>query len=273
MIVFPNAKINLGLSVVRKREDGYHDLETIFYPIALKDILEIMPRDDKEVKLNISGIESACEVKDNLVVKAYNKVKEKFDIPGIDIYLHKIIPSGAGMGGGSSDASFMIKGLIKLFDLNISEDECEKISGTLGADCPFFIKNHPVFAEGTGDVFSPVRVSLKGYKIVVIKPSVSVPTKDAFGGIKPRNPEMQVKNIVENYPVNNWREMLVNDFEDTVFRKYPEIRNIKEKLYSMGAVYCSMSGSGSSVYALFKEIPDLENHFDGCFKWSGDCEI
>ncbi len=272
MIRFPNAKINLGLSVVRKREDGYHDLETVFYPVGLKDALEVVPNEEGACRLFISGIQVADDPEKNLVVKAYRKLQERYGIPGVDIYLYKHIPFGAGLGGGSSDASFMLLMLKDLFSLPVSEDEIEEIAASLGADCPFFCRNIPVFAAGTGNLFTPVTVSLKGYRMVIVKPATGVSTKEAFGEIKPVHPEISVREIVKR-PIEAWKELLKNDFEETVFPLHPEIAAIKEKLYESGAVYASMSGSGSSVFGIFKEEVSLLNCFPDCFVWQGECEI
>ncbi len=267
MITFPNAKINLGLSVVKKREDGYHDLETVFYPVSLCDILEFIPNDSGKCILFSHGNEVECKDEDNLVVKAYNKIKALYDIPGMDIHMKKIIPSGAGLGGGSSDATFTIRALNDICELNIPVEEQMRISSELGADCPFFCINRPVYAEGTGNVFSEIICDLSGYKFVIIKPDVFVSTKDAFSNIVPCHPEKSVKEIVENYPVEQWKDLLSNDFEKTVFSKFPEIGEIKRKLYDLGAVYSSMSGSGSSVFGIFREIDDsLENEINENFK-------
>lgn len=272
MIKFPNAKINLGLSVVAKRNDGYHDLETIFYPVGIKDALEVVPNDNNTCNLHISGIQVDGNPESNLVVKAYRLLQERFQLPGVDIYLHKQIPFGAGMGGGSADAAFMIQMLRDLFSLPLSDEEVEHTAARLGADCPFFCRNVPVYAEGTGNIFSPVSVSLKGYRLVVVKPPKGVSTKDAFGKIVPQQPLLSVKEIVGR-PVEEWRGLLRNDFETTVFPLYPEIKAIKDRLYESGAIYASMSGSGSSVFGIFREEPSLGDAFPGCFIWQGICEI
>ena len=272
MITFPNAKINLGLSVIAKRADGYHDLETVFYPIGIKDALEIIVREEPGCSLFITGIPVAGDQEDNLVVKAYRKLSERFNLPGINIYLHKHIPFGAGMGGGSADAAFMVKMLNDYFSLGLSPAEIENAAGELGADCPFFCRNTPVFAEGTGNLFSPVDFSLKGYFLVVVKPPVSVSTKDAFGGIQPSLPENHVREIVSTLPVTEWKKVLKNDFEVTVFKLYPELAQLKTQLYESGALYASMSGSGSALFGIFDQPTDLSARFAGCFVWEGACE-
>ena len=268
MITFPNAKINLGLNIVEKRPDGYHNLETIFYPINLQDALEVTRREnnDKEYTLHISGSSLEGEPEDNLVVKAYKLLKK--DYPGllpVDIHMYKHIPAGAGLGGGLSDAACMIKLLNDKFSLGLSTERMEEYAVKLGADCAFFIRNKPVFATGIGNLFEPVELSLKGYHIILIKPDIFVSTRDAFAEIKPVRPAVSLKEIVKQ-PMETWKNSMKNDFEDSVFKKFPEIAAIKDELYDLGAVYAAMSGSGSSVYGIFKApIENVEDKFCGCF--------
>jgi 4-diphosphocytidyl-2-C-methyl-D-erythritol kinase len=268
MITFPNAKINLGLNIIEKRPDGYHNLETIFYPINLQDALEVTRREnnDKEYTLHISGSPLEGEPEDNLVVKAYKLLKK--DYPGllpVDIHMYKHIPAGAGLGGGSSDAACMIKLLNDKFSLGLSTERMEEYAVKLGADCAFFIRNKPVFATGIGNLFEPVELSLKGYHIILIKPDIFVSTRDAFAEIKPVRPAVSLKEIVKQ-PIETWKSSMKNDFEDSVFKKFPEIAAIKDELYDLGAVYAAMSGSGSSVYGIFKApIENVEDKFCGCF--------
>lgn len=268
MITFPNAKINLGLNIVEKRPDGYHNLETIFYPINLQDALEVTRREnnDKEYTLHISGSPLEGEPEDNLVVKAYKLLKK--DYPGllpVDIHMYKHIPAGAGLGGGLSDAACMIKLLNDKFSLGLSTERMEEYAVKLGADCSFFIRNKPVFATGIGNLFEPVELSLKGYHIILIKPDIFVSTRDAFAEIKPVRPAVSLKEIVKQ-PMETWKNSMKNDFEDSVFKKFPEIAAIKDELYDLGAVYAAMSGSGSSVYGIFKApIENVEDKFCGCF--------
>lgn len=271
MIAFPNVKINLGLSITEKRPDGYHNLETVFYPVALEDALEINPCNDAATKFTLHqhGMEIAGNPEDNLVVKAYLLLDREFDLPPVEIHLFKHIPSGAGLGGGSSDAAFMLKLLNDQFNLHLTDHQLEGYAATLGADCAFFIKNQPTFAEGIGNIFSPVQLSLKDYQIMIIKPDVFVSTREAFSNIRPRRPEHSVKEVIKR-PVSEWRETLINDFEASVFPLHPVIGEIKEELYRQGAVYASMSGSGSSVFGLFAPdatLPEIDwgtNAF--CFK-------
>lgn len=262
MLVFPNAKINLGLNITEKRPDGYHNLETIFYPIPVEDALEVnvLNEGNEKFRLHQAGLEIAGAAENNLVVKAYKLLDEKFDLPPVDIHLYKHIPSGAGLGGGSADAAFMLKLLNERFSLALSDGELEEYAAKLGADCAFFISNRPTYAEGIGNIFSPVSLSLIGYQIWLVKPDIFVSTRDAFAQIKPHRPAMFLKEIVK-LPVEEWKGCMVNDFEESVFPQFPAIAEIKEEMYRQGAVYASMSGSGSSVYGLFKAdaaLPDVD---------------
>lgn len=274
MITFPNAKINLGLRITEKRTDGYHNLETIFYPVAFEDALEIQECPDpslctNKVNLHTSGIKVVGNLEDNLVVKAYRLLDMSFHLPPIEIFLHKHIPSGAGLGGGSSDAAFMLKLLNESFSLDLSDNQLESYAAKLGADCAFFIRNAPTFAEGIGNIFSPIGLSLKDYQIVIIKPDVFVSTREAFSQIRPCRPTHSLKDLIKQ-PVNEWKDLLVNDFESSVFPQHPIIGEIKDDLYQKGALYASMSGSGSSVYGLFSPeiiLPDFSFQSDTfCYK-------
>lgn len=268
MICFPNAKINLGLNIVSKREDGYHNLETVFYPIDLSDALEIVPSEsDKPYRFFQTGIEIKGDADDNLVIKALKLISEEKQIPPIDIHLLKKIPFGAGLGGGSSDAAFMLKLLNEKFSLGYSENELMRFAAKLGADCAFFIKNRPAFASGIGDKLEEIELDLSDYFFVLVKPDIFVPTKDAYSMILPAKPDISLKEIIKK-PVSEWKDLMKNDFEIPIFKKYPEIEAIKQNLYDMGAVYASMSGSGSSVFGFFKEKPDVENQFNNSFVWS-----
>lgn len=286
MITFPNAKINIGLNVVAKRSDGYHDIETVFYPVLLQDALEIKPMrpldpaqlrkrleagllvqpDDvfmpyrlfpkKEdipcCSLEMTGNEFPFKAADNLVVKAYLLLQQDFDLPSIDIKLHKHIPSGAGLGGGSSDCAFMISLLNRRFNLRMRDGMMERYAAKLGSDCAFFITNTPSLATGRGEILNPISLSLKGYTILLVKPDVFVSTAEAYASLTPKRPDIPLAEAIKR-PVAEWKDCVFNDFETTVFAKYPLLADIKQKLYSMGAVYASMSGSGSTVYGLFRE--------------------
>lgn len=262
MLTFPNAKINLGLNITEKRPDGYHNLETVFYPIPLEDALEIniLNAGNEKFRLHQAGMQIEGEAEKNLVVKAYKLLDEQFSLPPIDIHLFKQIPSGAGLGGGSADAAFMLKLLNEKFELSLSDDALEEYAARLGADCAFFIRNRPTYAEGIGNLFSPITLSLKGYQIWLVKPDIFVSTRDAFAQIKPHRPQVSLKKIIQ-LPIGQWKEQMVNDFEESVFPQFPAIGEIKEEMYRMGAVYASMSGSGSSVYGLFKAdaiLPEMD---------------
>ena len=267
MITYPNAKINLGLNITEKRPDGYHNLETVFYPINLQDALEVTRLEGNgDYALKVSGVPIEGEPDNNLVVKAYRLLKEDYpSLPSVDIHMFKHIPTGAGLGGGSSDAAFMLKLLNEKFKLNIGTEKLEEYAARLGADCAFFIRNKPVFATGIGNLFEPIELSLKGYYLVLVKPDIFVSTKDAFSHIVPKRPEQSLKDIIR-MPVETWKDVMKNDFEDSVFVKFPEIAAIKDKLYDMGAVYAAMSGSGSSVFGIFREqVEYVDEVFNGCF--------
>ncbi len=268
MICFPNAKINLGLNIISKRPDGYHNLETIFYPIGLKDALEIIPSDCKEsYRFFQTGIEIQGNADDNLVIKALKLISEEKEIPPIDVHLLKKIPFGAGLGGGSSDAAFMLKLLNDTFSLGYTVSQLENKAAKIGADCTFFIKNRPAFATGIGNMLEEIELDLSNYFFVLVKPDISVPTKDAYAMVSPKQSEISLKEIVKK-PVSKWKELMKNDFEPSVFKKYPEICRIKEQLYELGAIYASMSGSGSSVYGFFESKQELKESFPNCFVWT-----
>ena len=263
MICFPNAKINLGLNVINKRADGYHNIETIFYPIDLKDALEVLPsKYNKPYRLFSTGIDVCNNPENNLVIKALSLLNREKPDPNIDIHLLKTIPSGAGLGGGSSDAAFMLQLLNQTFSLGYTEKDLHHLALELGADCPFFLRNKPSFASGIGDQLEDIDLSLEDYFLVVVKPDIFVSTVEAYAEIVPKQPAKSLKEIIK-LPIGEWRNHMHNDFETSVFKKHPAIAAIKQNLYDNGAVYASMSGSGTSVYGFFKEKPTLSfpNHF------------
>lgn len=273
MITFPCAKINLGLNIVSKRPDGYHNLETVFYPIPLTDALEIKYMDEKfpsesPCDLKITGNDVDCNEEDNLVIKAYQLLAADFQLPRVHAHLVKRIPTQAGLGGGSSDAAYMIRLLDERFRLNIGIPEMERYAAKLGADCAFFITADPSYAEGIGDVLMPVDVpgaGLGGYYLAVVKPSVAVSTRDAYAAIVPKTPAKCCRDIVRQ-PIETWKDELVNDFEAPIFAIHPELAAIKQSLYDAGAVYAAMSGSGSALFGIFREQPTgLEKEFEGMF--------
>lgn len=267
MLCFPYAKINIGLNVIRKRPDGYHDIETVFYPIPLHDNLELR-RDDKETapySLHLAGNSVDCPPEENLIVRVFRSLQEEFALPSASIHLYKRIPSGAGLGGGSSDAAFMIKAVNEEFGLNLSEKEMENRIAPFGADCPFFVRCRPVYATGTGNIMSPLPLSLKGWVLVLVKPAVSVSTREAYAGLTPHESDYDLRAMMA-CPVEQWRGTVRNDFEESVFKLHPRIAAIKSTLYDMGAVYASMSGSGSTVFALFRHrMDEVSEVFDDCF--------
>ncbi len=266
---YPNAKINIGLNVTARRPDGYHNIETVFYPINLQDTLHLASSGTSDdYNFSAAGIELSGDTEDNLIIKALRLMRTEYNIPPLDISLHKQIPFGAGLGGGSSDAAFMLKALNELFELNASPEKLEELAAMIGADCPFFIRNEPVFAEGIGNIFTPVELSLKNYYIALIKPHIFISTPQAFAGISPQQPETSLKELIA-LPVEAWKNRIVNDFEASVFKKHPAIAAIKEELYRLGAIYASMSGSGSSVYGIFSEEPLYSPLFDDCFVVAG----
>lgn len=274
MILFPNAKINIGLYITSRRSDGYHNLDTLFYPLMWRDILEIVPAKGSETTLTVTGNSVACPPEKNLVMRAYRAMNDEVPLPPVDIFLHKIIPDGAGLGGGSSDAAFMLKGLNSMFNLSLPADRLADIAAGIGADCPFFIYNRPMFARGIGNEFTPAELDLSDYVVAVVKPIESVSTKEAYSGVVPSLPEYDLKESVLK-DVVMWRSRVSNDFEKSIFPEHNAIRAVKKKLYETGAIYASMSGSGAAVYGIFpKEDADrlaetLAFMFPGCSTYSG----
>lgn len=250
MVTFPNAKINLGLNVVGRRPDGYHNIESLFYPVVLSEILEVLPGD--EFLFETSGLYIDSVPEKNLAVKAYNLLKQKYDLPPVKIHLHKAIPIGAGLGGGSSDAAFMLKMLNQIYEIGVSVDQLSSYASELGADCPFFIENRPAFATGTGNQLTPIDIDLSSYHFILVKPPFGVSTANAYKAIKPYRQSVSIHEIIAE-PIETWKDYLINDFEKPVFKMFPEIASIKQKLYDLGAIYASMSGSGSAVFAFFKD--------------------
>ena len=266
MIVFPNYKINLGLNILNKRDDGYHELQSVFYPLPFSDILEIIPQKKSEEKktgisLSLSGLDIKTDQKNNLCTKAYHLIKNDFPgMPFVHMHLHKTIPPGAGLGGGSADGAFTLKLLNQQFNLGITTEKLMAYALQLGSDCPFFISNQAYIASGRGELIQTISLDLSAYKIVLVNPAINISTADAFSLITPGIPRKSIKEIIQQ-PVGLWKNELRNDFEETVFIKFPEIKMIKEQLYEYGAVYASMTGSGSTVYGLFKKEETLQLKF------------
>lgn len=249
MILFPNAKLNIGLNVTARRPDGFHNLESVFYPLPWSDALEILPSEETVFTSSGIGIPGAAE--SNLCLKAYELLRNDFELPPVKIHLHKNIPIGAGLGGGSADAAFTLRLLNELFELKLTVEELENYARKLGADCAFFVRNKPVFAHEKGDIFEPVNLDLTGYYCVVIYPDVHITTAEAYGKITPKQPEISLEETIAN-GIENWPERVGNDFETALFPTYPILPELKKMLYEKGALYASMTGSGSAVFGLFK---------------------
>lgn len=251
MLTFPNCKINLGLYITARRADGFHDLETVFYPVSLRDALEALPAKNGE-SMRLSGKVVAGDSKDNLVWKAYKMLQAQFPttIPALDIYLHKSIPMGAGLGGGSADGAFMLRLLNNQFNLGLTDEYLAELALDLGSDCPFFIYNTPQLASGRGEQMSPVAIDLSGFSMQLICPQVHVSTAQAFKMITPCPAPFNLKDLAQ-LPVKDWKNAITNDFEAPIFQQHPVLASIKQQLYTGGAVYASMSGSGSAIYGIF----------------------
>jgi len=271
MICFPNAKINIGLRILEKRPDGYHNIESVFYPVGWCDALEAIPMEGSgNIELHLSGIPVPGRTdEDNLCVKLYRLLSEKYKLPSLKVWLHKTIPIGAGLGGGSSDAAHFMKMLNSMCTLNLSVDEMKKYVSQLGSDCVFFIENKPVIASQRGEVTKPVNVDLTRYYIALVYPELQVSTPFAYSLVKPGLREDSLKNIVEKKEVSDWKTDVTNDFEESLFEKFPVIYEVKEKLYKVGAVYSAMTGSGSAVYGIFNKKVDAARLFPAYKTWSG----
>jgi 4-diphosphocytidyl-2-C-methyl-D-erythritol kinase len=255
MIVFPNAKINIGLNIIARRPDGYHDLETVFYPVKINDVLEVVEAD--KLSFESSGLDIPGRLEDNLCIKGYHLLKKDHDLPPVKIHLHKNIPIGAGLGGGSADAAFFIKLMNDKFELGLSLERMEDYARVLGADCAFFIRSKPVFAFEKGDELEPINLDLSAYKIVLVMPDEHVSTAEAYRGVKPAPVSESLYDLIKT-PLTTWRGHIKNDFEGHIFRDHPVIRGVKAELYEYGALYASMSGSGASVFGIFENIPNLQ---------------
>jgi 4-diphosphocytidyl-2-C-methyl-D-erythritol kinase len=273
MVLYPPAKINIGLSIVGKRQDGFHNIETVFYPIPLCDTLSVEAAGAGvtcQLDFSCDGIELPDNgAHNNLCCKAYRLLDADYHLPPVSIHLHKAIPVGAGLGGGSSDAAYTLLALNNLFQLKISDNELIRYASRLGSDCTFFLHTKPTFGTGKGDILEPISLSLEGYNILLVKPPVFVSTADAYSSVTPQKVQHHLPESLQA-PIEDWRHTVFNDFEVSVFKKFPEIGQIKEKVYSEGAVYASMSGSGSSVYGIFnKKTDSIVKLFPDCFVWSG----
>ncbi|HEY9535001.1 MAG TPA: 4-(cytidine 5'-diphospho)-2-C-methyl-D-erythritol kinase [Mucilaginibacter sp.] len=254
MITFPNAKINIGLNITERRPDGYHNLETIFYPIQIKDALEVI--EAGELSFESSGLDIPGRIEDNLCIKGYSLLKKDFDLPAVKIHLHKHIPIGAGLGGGSADAAFFIRLMNEKFKLGLTIDAQQNYARRLGADCSFFIANKPVYAFEIGDEFETIKLDLSGYAIVLVMPDIHISTSEAYSGVKPAPVKHSLYDLIYE-PIEDWKKLIKNDFEESIFRNHSAIRGVKAALYEAGAIYASMSGSGASVFGIFRQTPDL----------------
>ncbi len=270
MLDFPNGKINLGLNILEKRKDGFHDISTCFYPVAWKDLLEIVPSGSGKVRINITGAMIEAGREENLCVKAYRIMKKDFDIPGVNIHLHKRIPAGSGLGGGSSDAAFTIKLLDRMFNLFIDEEILSWYALKAGSDCPFFIFNKPMLASGRGEALNQIAIDLSGKFIVIVCPGFGISTTEAYRNVKPQVPDLSIHEIITRKPIEEWKECLHNDFEVYAFSQYPALDTVKKQLYDAGAIYASMTGSGSAIYGIFDFLPETIPHFPPEYViWSG----
>ncbi|HBE41094.1 MAG TPA: 4-(cytidine 5'-diphospho)-2-C-methyl-D-erythritol kinase [Bacteroidales bacterium] len=271
MIAFPGAKINIGLRVTGKRHDGFHDIETIFYPVGLCDALEFVVPQGRinEDELVVTGINIGSRPKENLVMRALKKMREKYEIPFLRIHLHKKIPAAAGLGGGSSDAASLIKAINKCFDLEIDTTTLRRIALEVGSDCPFFIDPLPSYATGRGEILKPIDYLPDGLRIVLLNPGIRISTRDAYNNCIPGKPVISLGELVKLHP-SEWREAVLNDFEQFVFRLYPEVEEIKKLLYSAGSLYSSMSGSGSTVYGIFDKKPEIPERIERYVIYEGE---
>ncbi len=271
MISFPNAKINIGLNIIEKRPDGFHNIQSVFYPVGLCDALEVIENTDSadSIVFTSSGIEIPGNAVDNLCVKAYHLISLDYELPKVKVHLHKYIPVGAGLGGGSSDAAFFIRTLNEKFEIGLAWGEMHHYARQLGSDCSFFISNRPAFAEGKGDEYESINIDLKDYYVALVYPNIHINTAKAYAGVKPVKAARSLEDDIQHLPINQWKDCIHNDFEDSVFPQFPEIKTIKEQLYGAGAFYASMSGSGSGVYGIFKNKTDLKESFKNCFMWEG----
>lgn len=272
MIVRPNAKINIGLNIISKEADGYHNIETVMVPFDLTDSLKLSENkklDAKKFELVIDGLPVDGSLDSNLVSRAYYLINADYTLPPVKATLSKKIPMGAGLGGGSADCAFMIKALNEMFQLNITIQQMQRYAAMLGSDCAFFIENKPIFSYGRGDKFAPINLDLSGYTIVIVKPTIHVNTKEAYQMTTPQPPQYQLLDLIKMQPTE-WKNTITNDFEKPIFAKYPQLQQIKDSLYSIGATYSAMSGSGSAIFGLFDSQPDISKiTFDNCFVWSG----
>ncbi len=270
MLCFPNAKINLGLNIIERRSDNFHNIATVFYPIPLSDILEIIHSENNlnKVELKITGMQISGDSERNLCVKAYYLLDKEFDLPPITIYLHKLVPMGAGFGGGSSNGAFTLTLLNQLFELGLADDQLVGYAEQLGSDCAFFIHNKPAFGTGKGNVLTDIQVDLSGKYLVLVKPDIFISTAEAYAGVNPVKLKHSIPELLK-HPITDWKQLVINDFEESIFLRHPEIKIIKNDLYKWGALYASMTGSGSAVFGIFDDEVKLKTLFQRMFYWGG----
>lgn len=270
MLCFPNAKINLGLNIIERRPDNFHNIATVFYPIPLSDILEIIHSENNlnKVELKITGMQISGDFVNNLCVKAYYLLDKEFDLPPVAIYLHKLVPMGAGFGGGSSNGAFTLTLLNQLFELGLSDDQLAGYAEQLGSDCAFFIHSKPAYGTGKGNVLKDIQMDLSGKYIVLVKPNVFISTSEAYADVKPVALTHSLPDLLKK-PITDWKHLVVNEFEVSIFSRHPEIKIIKDDLYKQGAIYASMTGSGSAVFGIFDDVVKLKTWFPGMFYWGG----
>ena len=270
MLTFPNAKINIGLNITEKRSDGFHNIESVFYPVEWCDALEIIPNQNTDATNAVfqsSGLAIPGNESSNLCLKAWNLLQDRINVPPM-IHLHKVIPMGAGLGGGSADGAFMLKMLNEVYELKLSNDELKDFARKLGSDCAFFIENRPVFCYNKGDEFEDFKLDLKGKFVVLVNPDIHISTAEAYSGVSPKKPEIALKTALSQ-PISEWKKIVKNDFEENLLLKYPTIAAVKATLYQAGAVYASMTGSGSTVYGIFEQESDLKSSFPNFAMWQG----
>lgn len=279
MLSFPNAKINLGLNIVDKRSDGFHNIESVFYPVGWCDALEIIRATN--FSFSSTGLEIPGNLKNNLIIKAFDLLDELITIQTkknngkknaksqIAIHLHKVLPMGAGIGGGSADGAFALKMINEIFELELNTEQLQDFASRLGSDCPFFIENTPKFCFEKGNKFEEIDLSLQGKYILLVNPQIHISTAEAYSGVLPKKPLISIQEILKS-PISEWKGVLLNDFEEKIIKNYPKIGQIKSHLYDLGASYASMTGSGSTVFGILsKEVEHIENHFEGCIIWQG----
>lgn len=266
MVAFPGCKINLGLHVLHKRSDGFHEIDTAFFPVPWTDVLEVLP--SNEFSFSFSGLTVNGSPEDNLCLRAYRLISRDYTFPPVQGHLHKVVPMGAGLGGGSADAAHTLRLLSSVASLDLPHEQLRAYSLQLGSDCSFFLMDGPARGRGRGEIIEPLQLTLKGYFLVIVAPPIHIATAEAYAQLKPRKPNNDLSEVL-NQPVPEWKKLLVNDFESSVFTRHPEIAFLKNRLYERGAVYAAMSGSGSSVFGIFDKAVNREEIFPAMRGWSG----